>query len=255
MPPISPLTSMPPVPSRGVPTAKGGPAFRRPDGAAGAAPAGPGAAAAAGGAGSVTAGSRNAAAARTPPPLAEVVDQLAADIQRLRIDSERFWSGALPLPPEELRQRIQTQLRALRNSNGGTAVDRFRLGDLEARFNSYNELWNRRLRDREEGRRRIAMVSAAPPPRHDPAKGVVIGRSADPGAVAALYEGLAKGADPGAGPEGKGPRFDLATFGAYLERQAAAIREKTGCEEVHFRLAAEDGKLKLKARPLGGARG
>ncbi len=63
------------------------------------------------------------------------------------------------------------------------------------------------------------------------------------------------GAIVAAGAErGQGPRFDLATFGAYLERQAAAIREKSGCEEVHFRLATEDGKLKLKARPLSGAR-
>jgi len=65
--------------------------------------------------------------------------------------------------------------------------------------------------------------------------------------VAALYHGLAGG---DAGDKREGPRFDLASFGSYLERQAAAIRVKTGCEEVQFRLAAEDGKLKLKARPL-----
>jgi hypothetical protein len=30
----------------------------------------------------------------------------------------------------------------------------------------------------------------------------------------------------------------------------AALREKTGCREVQFRLATEDGKVKLKARPV-----
>jgi len=29
-----------------------------------------------------------------------------------------------------------------------------------------------------------------------------------------------------------------------------AIREKTGCAAVQFRLATEDGKVKLKARPV-----
>jgi hypothetical protein len=229
MPPIPPISPRSP----GSPGSSQAP-YRRPDGGAGASAAAP-------------------AAAKPAPVLAEVIDHLSADIQRLRIDFERFFSGALLLPPEDLRQRVQAQLRVLRNVNGGTAVDRFRLGDLEARFNTYNELFNRRLRDREEGRRRAAEESLHPatpsPARYDPASGIVIGRAAAPEAVQALYEGLAAG-----GERGQGPRFDLATFGAYLERQAAAIREKSGCEEVHFRLATEDGKLKLKARPLSGAR-
>ncbi len=189
-----------------------------------------------------------AAASARNAALAAAIDQLAAEIQRLRIDFERFFSGALPVPPDELRNRVQAQLRTLRNVNASTAVERFRLGDLEARFNSYNELFSRRLRDREEGRLRTP--SAAPPaavPRYDPAAGVAIGQHPEPAAVAALFAGLAAGG--GAGLQ----RFDLASFEAYLLRQVAAIREKTGCDEVQFRLASEDGKLKLKARPVGGA--
>jgi hypothetical protein len=30
----------------------------------------------------------------------------------------------------------------------------------------------------------------------------------------------------------------------------SALKAKTGCDEVQFRLADEDGKLKLKARPV-----
>jgi hypothetical protein len=189
-----------------------------------------------------------AAALAAQAPLGEVIDRLAADLQRLRIDFERFFSGALLMPPEDLRHRVQTQLRAVRNSNAGTAVDRFRLADIEARFNSYNELFNRRLRDREEGRQRLSHQGPAPSAvRYDPTAGIVIARHPDPDAVSALYQALSSAGQEGAG----GPRFDLATFGSYLQRQAAAIRDKTGCEDVQFRLAAEDGKLKLKARPLG----
>jgi hypothetical protein len=214
-----------------------------------------------------------AAAAKGGPAFSESIDRLAADVQHLRVDFERFFSGVLPVPPEELRRRVQVQLRQLRNVNAGTAVDRFRLGDLEARYNSYNELFSRRLRDLEEGRQRS--VHAPPPapadsPRYDPAAGIVIGREPEPAAVAALYEGLfAEGGGasgdagasaasaahaPPAAPAARRPRFDLASFGSYLQRQAAAIRDQTGCAEVQFRLVAEDGKWKLKARPVGGAR-
>ena len=191
------------------------------------------------------------------PGLQDDIDQLGRGIQQLRIDFERFFSGALPFPPDELRARIQAQLRSLRNSNLATAVDSFRLGDMEARFNSYNELYSRRMREVEEGRQRALLPppAAEAPPRHDPHRGILVrvaegagGGALDPTAVEALYHGLAGG-------PGEGPRFDLASFGSYLQRQAAALHGRTGCAAVQFRLAEEDGKLKLKARPITGARG
>jgi len=174
--------------------------------------------------------------------LSETLDQLGVDIRKLQIDFERFFNGGLHLPPEELRTRIQNQIRALRNLTITTSVDNFRLGDLEARFNSYNELFNRRIRDREEGRHAAARPAMVERPRYDPEAGIVFGATVDPAAVEALYQGLAG--------RGEGPKFDLDSFQTYLARQAAALREKTGCNEVQFRLANEDGKLKLKARPV-----
>jgi hypothetical protein len=184
-----------------------------------------------------------AQARRAGPGLSDTLDQLGRDIRQLQIDFERFFNGGLHLPPDELRTRIQAQIRALRNLTITTSVDNFRLGDLEARFNSYNELFNRRVRDREEGRHQAAARAAAPEkPRYDPEAGIVFGSRVDPEAVEALYQGLAG--------RGEGPKFDLDSFQTYLARQVTALREKTGCSEVQFRLANEDGKLKLKARPV-----
>jgi hypothetical protein len=187
-----------------------------------------------------------ATGARAVPGLGDALDQLGREIQTLRIDFERFFNGALPWPPEELRGRVQAQIRNLRGMTQlATAVDNFRLNDLEARFNSYNELFNRRVRDVEEGRLAAARaaVPAAAVRRYDPAQGIVFGERVDPEAAQALYQGLA------AAP-GDSPRFDLDSFQTYLARQVAALREKTGCREVQFRLATEDGKVKLKARPV-----
>lgn len=186
---------------------------------------------------------------RSAPGVSDAIDLLGREIQQLRVDFERFFNGALPFPPEELRNRIQTQLRILRNSSLTTAVDNFRLGDIEARFNSYNELFNRRLRDREEGRSPQAVHQAPPAARrYDPEKGILVSDRVDPEAAEALYHGLASG-------PGDSPKFDLDSFQTYLVKQAAAIRSKTGCSEVQFRLAVEDGKTKLKARPVQGSQG
>jgi hypothetical protein len=187
---------------------------------------------------------------RQAPGFGEALDQLSRDVQQLRVDFERFFNGALPFPPDELRGRVQAQIRNLRTlSTGATAVDSFRLGDLEARFNSYNELFNRRLRDIEEGRQLSVRPAPPPPPRrYDPAQGVVFGDRVDPAAAEALYQGLVSA-------PGDNPRFDLDSFQTYLARQVTAIREKTGCTQVQFRLATEDGKVKLKARPVAAPEG
>jgi hypothetical protein len=192
----------------------------------------------------------NEASGRRPVPgIGEALDRLSNEIQKLRVDFERFFNGALPFPPDELRNRVQAQIRNLRGMSLQSAVDNFRLGDLEARFTSYNELFNRRVRDQEEGRHAAARLASHPEPkRYDPEKGIVFGERVDPAAAEALYQGLA--ASPG-----DAPRFDLDSFQTYLTKQVAAIREKTGCSQVQFRLAAEDGKLKLKARPVAAREG
>jgi hypothetical protein len=170
------------------------------------------------------------------------IDRLEGRIHRLQVDFERFFNGDLAAPPESLRTEILADLRGLRSVNLQTPVDTFRLAQLEARFASYSELFNRRVREREEGRERLR--AASEPRGPDPAAGVVVGGRLSTEAVEALYRGLVAG--PG------GARFDIASFRAYLERQLATIRARTGCAEVQFRLISDDGKTRLKAKPLGG---
>jgi len=145
--------------------------------------------------------------------------------------------------PEEAGAAIARDLRALRQESGLDVAESFRLTTLEARFNVIGERFGRLLRGREEGRS-PAPRAAAPPagPRHDPAAGVVVDRRLDAGAVEALFAGLARGG---------ATRLDLDSFRGYLAQQLEAIRAKTGSEAVQFRVAEEDGKLKLKAKPVG----
>ena len=75
----------------------------------------------------------------------EDMDRLEIGIKRLRIDFERFFNGALPTPPEELRQRIHRQIKDLRVEPLLSSAERFRLGNLEARYNTFTERFRRRL--------------------------------------------------------------------------------------------------------------
>lgn len=174
------------------------------------------------------------------------IEALERAFKELQVEYEKFFNGATEIPPEEMRQKLHTQLRRLRNQSLSSA-ESFRLGTFEGKFNSYTEMFNRRMRLMEEGRTRIGTVRATTGakerPVHDPQRGVVVGDSIDTGAAEALYSGLAAGANP--------PKFDLDSFNTYLQRQAEQIRQKTGAAQVQFRLEEDDGgKMRLKARPL-----
>ncbi len=167
------------------------------------------------------------------------IDRLAASIQRFRIDSQRFFAGDLKLPPEELQEKISADLRRLRSASRKGAAANFRLGSLEAQFQSHLDLFGRRLRERERGETYPAAAAekAALP---DPMRGVVLGPEGSSAAVEALYKGLHQ----------RNPKMDLERFRTYIRHQAEVIRAKTGCREIQFRIAVQDGKVKLKARPV-----
>jgi len=179
-----------------------------------------------------------------PPNLDSKLAQLAEAVEQFRVDAERFFNGGLALPPEELRTRVQGMLRELRGVTLRAAADQYRLGSLEARFNSLSELFGRRLRDREEGRGAPAPRVAAPErPAFDARAGIVLRDAGEAAAVEALWSGLAAA--------GGGKRLELETFRGYVARQVAEIRAKTGAGAVQFRVVEEEGRLKLKAKPLG----
>lgn len=181
-------------------------------------------------------------------PEEAALDRLDAAIRQLETDYRRYFAGDLPLAPEELENQIRATLRRLRNTPAKRAADGFRLGALEARFNSYAEMFRRRYREREEGRAigRPTTFSAptsqptAPIYRRD--DGVVVDDRADRAVVRALWEDLSKAGGAGS--------MDADALATYLERQTEAIRAKTGRSKVQFRIVEEEGRLKLKARPL-----
>ncbi len=175
-----------------------------------------------------------------------LIDRIQKRVERFRIDIERYFNGALPFPPEELRNQIHHDFRLAQDGTMRSAADQFRLSGLEARFNTLSELFGRRLREREEGR---GAVTPTPPPtrqrlEYDPRAGIVLGAQPDDDAVEALWGGLATA--------GAGAKFELDTFRTYIARQVMQIRTKTGSEAVLFRVVQEEGKLKLKAKPLAG---
>jgi hypothetical protein len=175
----------------------------------------------------------------------EQITQLELEIQRFQRNFSRYFVGDLDLPPLELQGRIDRRLRELHNTRIRRSIDQFRLSGLEARYGSYREMFERRLRNHEEGRGGKTRPAIAAKPRLDAQQGVVVDKNLDRDAVSVLYQGLYS--QRGSGVKNK---IDPDRFGSYLAQQMELIRKKTGCHQVQFRVQNEGGKLKLKAKPI-----
>jgi hypothetical protein len=103
-----------------------------------------------------------------PPPPSEFDQEIRAlesEIKRLEAEYNMFFAGRLPRLPWERKARVEGMVRSFDRKEKRNTADRFRFQTLQARFVKFLELWDRQLRDREEGGRGTAKRGrAAPPP-------------------------------------------------------------------------------------------
>ena len=182
---------------------------------------------------------------------------LAAEMRKLEGDYGLFFAGRLPKPPWEARARFEAHLKATDRTLGDHGTERFRFQQLEARYATLADLWERGLKAREEGRpgpfARPATPAAANP--RTPAvalPGRVVhvasfsGADVDAEKLHDLYGALSD-----ARRETGEPPVPFHKFSEFVREQVKALRTE-GTSEVALRVAVTDGHVQLTARGLRG---
>src|SRR4029453_18342220 len=82
----------------------------------------------------------------------EDFDRIDVMLRQLQVKWDLFFNGAERKPPSELQTQVETLIKRLNNSEIRNNGDRFRFQGLSARYTTFNELWQKKLRAREEGR-------------------------------------------------------------------------------------------------------
>lgn len=193
--------------------------------------------------------------------LSEDIERLEASIRQLQIEWDKFFGGVERRPPTALQARVEALVRQHANTDIRNATERFRYQNVTARFNTLNELWNKRLRALEEGRplgvhglRAQALPPPTPAPAGQPQAPAVRPqreefRVADPArdgaALEALYERFAASRQRTGEPA---VRFD--TFRKLIAQQAQRLLVEKNASAVDFRIETKDGKVSLKAKPV-----
>ena len=178
---------------------------------------------------------------------------LAAGLKQLEAEYNMFFSGRLPRPPWETRNRVQALVKKWDRGYIQSAADRFQFETLQRRYQTFIDLWDRGLRAREEGR---PGPFAQPPPKElkkdkPPAPKVIhVTAFQDPmremDKLHALYDSLMD-----ARREAGDDVVPFHRFAALVKDQVAKVRS-TGADEVGFRVAVVDGKVNFTVRGLKG---
>ena len=178
--------------------------------------------------------------------LEQKIQMLERDLREQVKNWERFFAGRLRVPPEIERTRLAQRLRTLAEQTFTRRADQFRVEQIQHRFMSYSQNWERMLREREEGRNAPAETGPGlrTRPVVEPANGPTV-TSVDTSESGSIYDRYVAAKEG----LGLGVRIDRSEFESQLERQRTQLENKLG-RKVQFEVRVEDGKVKLAARKV-----
>jgi hypothetical protein len=206
----------------------------------------------------------------------EDLKALDFEIRRLKVQYDLYFQGANPRPPTDQHGQLSRAFRKLQGVELRNMAERFMYNNVVNKFNTFQELWNKMMRMKEEGARvhplaaraakRAAIAetggSAGPPsPPRTPAASTpkVAAKGAptsgfripterqDETPVRRLYESFVAARSQG----GDARPLAFETFAREIARQTAALQAKNPCEAVEFKIYSKDNKVTLKIRAVG----
>ena len=153
-----------------------------------------------------------------------------------------YFSGVDRVPPQEQRERINRRMRMLAERTVNRRAEQFRIEQLQHRFMTYSQNWDRMLREREEGR-----AAAQPHTDHELRR-----PSAPNGAATSSVDKADEGSlfdryRTAKSEHGLDVGVDRETFDKQIAEQRKKIEERLG-RKVRFDVQIEDDKVRVVAR-------
>lgn len=170
-------------------------------------------------------------------------------IRTLKIEWDLFFTGNRRVPPTKELGDLDQFVKTMKNSSIQDNGLRFKFQSVYSNFISMSELWNKRLRMQEEGKMRVkpvrqTILTAAPAA---PGAVVISNPAGQQGRIKSLFNDFLTQSNPETVKD-----LNFQTFASKISQQVEALMRKTGCGEVQLSVRVEDGKVKLKAKPLKG---
>lgn len=203
----------------------------------------------------------------------EELNVLDAQLRRLKIEYEIFFSNPQKRPPTDIEWKVLALLRKFSDGGRMNFSQRYRYNEMAQRYAIYSDLWRKKSRIREEGYRRpqdallsvqgVRVAEDEHKAAHKPVYGVshaaVAAAAGAPASqpftlhnvdqaeheqIERLYNTLVA-AKKKAGENVSG---GIDSFTAFVQKKTEQIRKQYKCENVEYSVELTDGHVKLKAK-------
>lgn len=177
----------------------------------------------------------------------EELSKLEDNIRKVKIEYEAYFSGGQPRPPHDTLFRIDNTIKRL--SDGLPKLSfghRFRFNQLVQKYAVYNDLWRRKMKDKEEGRGAFRQQRRAVEER--PADGSYRVVCSDPEREKDKVDQLLKAMVDAKRQVGERvDNIDPHQFSKFVTEKTRQLKESMGCKKVQFSVTVEEGRVKFKA--------
>ena len=172
-------------------------------------------------------------------------------LQDLKLEYEQFFLGLTPFQPEKLHREVRRQIRRIRKSPFKKPSIKFRQMMLEQRYQTYNDYWQRVLRQKEEGTYSKDLFKLQLKERmlHEEQEQRTLKGAANEG-LKALFSTYKHALERQTGQK---HRVDFEAFKKSLLKQARAHRERFGGAKLSFHVVVKGGKVVIKAKAKSAA--
>ena len=177
----------------------------------------------------------------------EKLNKLEDDIRRLRVEYEVYFNGGAPRPPHDTLFRVENLIKRYSSDQSKLNFSqRFRFAALVQKYAVNNQLWRRKLQEKEEGRSLTGVPRR--PAEARVSDGVVRVVCSDPEAEAEKVEQLLRAMRDAIRQVGECPDgLETAAFQRFIQEKTKQVKETLSCDKVQFSISIEGGKVKFKA--------
>jgi hypothetical protein len=205
------------------------------------------------------------------PTIDEDLNQIERDIRTLKIEYEQFFGGGRKRPPADTQWRLDNIVRRCNEKLGELNFgQRFKLNNLTQTYVKYQEIWRKKLMQRETGAQQRHFGAAAKAIEAERERKNAVARAAEIQATG-MDTAVAKRepfAMSFANPEEEREKLEtlyqrlieartetgersgapsLQDFQKFVRNKTKDLKAKGG-NEVEYTVSIESGKVKLKAR-------
>jgi hypothetical protein len=182
--------------------------------------------------------------------------ELEGALRRLEVEYDQFLSGKVRIQPNKTESDVLRLIRVYSSRGIQNPGLRFRYSNIVARYNTFKNVWTRKVREMEEGRvigrpwkaasaqRAPGTSVSAPQEKRRFVAADLQAEERNMKEIFCSYKDLREKCG------GETDRLRLESFTRILSERVERIKESKKCEKVEIRLRRDKDKCRILVRPV-----